>query len=427
MQHGSVARRLSIAVLCLACIVQANGFAQGSREPSVYTLQRAVDQALASNPGIRAAGYAVDIATVRRDLAALPQPMSLQAEAENFLGSGAAGSFDSAETTLQLSKVLELGAKRDRRERLGNARIELAETDRSLTRLDLSAEIARRFIRLVALQEELEIAGQAVALAESALATVRRRVEVGSNSEAELATADVALAHAELERAALLVRIDAARLRLATLWGADEAGELSAEARLFELPVPQTFESLKARISDNPDLLRSVDERRILEAEKRLAETRARADLGLSFGVRRLGETDDTALVFGASLPLGRRQRADAEVSAATTALDELSARTAQRRLDAISVLTGLYAEMHTAYADYIALRDTLLPRSEQAAELYRQGFEVGSFSLLELNRAEQDLLGLRREALAAAERYHTALVDIEQLLGGTYESGVIQ
>ena len=297
MQHGTVSRRMSIAMLCLTSILPAAGFAQAPDEQSVYTLERAIDRALASNPGLRAAGFGVDIETARRDLAALPAAMSIQAEAENFLGSGQAASFDRAETTLQLSRVLERGGKRDLREGLGNARIGLAETDRSLARLDLSAEVARRFIRLVTLQEESTIAAQAVAIAASTLDTVRRRVDVGSNSEAELATAEIALARAELGLSALAARIDSARLRLATLWGADEAGGLTVQARLFELPAPQSLESLTSRISDNPDLLRSIDERRILEAERRLSRARERADLGLSFGVRRLGEADDTALV----------------------------------------------------------------------------------------------------------------------------------
>jgi len=427
MQHGSVSRRLSIAALCLTSVVPVTVFGQVPEEQTGYTLQQAIDEALASNPGIRAAGYEVDIATARRDLAALRAPMSIQAEAENFLGSGQTSSFDSVETTLQLSRVLELGDKRDLREGLGDARIGLAETDRSLVRLDLAAEVARRFIRLAALQEEMQLAVQAVALAESTIVTVRRRVDVGSNSEAELATAEVALARAELELAALEVRIDAARLGLATLWGAESAGALRAQARLYELPAPQPLAALSSRLSGNPDLLRSIDERRILEAEQRLAETRERADLGLNFGVRHLAASGDTALVFGASLPLGRRQRADADVAIASAALGQLGARTEQRRLDAIAVLTGLHAEMRNAYDFYAALRDVLLPRSEDAARLYREGFEVGSFSLLEFNRAQQDLLALRRESLAAAERYHTTLVAIEQLLGGTYESGVIR
>jgi cobalt-zinc-cadmium efflux system outer membrane protein len=427
MQHGRVSRRVSIAALCLTCIYQATGFGQVPDDQSVYTLQRAIDEALVSNPGIRAAGFEVDIATVGRDLAALPAPLSIQTEAENIFGTGSTKSFDAVEATLQLSKVLELGGKRDLRESLGNARIDLAETDRLLARLDLSAEVARRFIRLIAVQEESQIAVQAVALAESTLETVRQRVNVGSNSEAELATAEVALAQAELGLAAMGTRLEFARLSLATLWGAEQAGSLRGQAALFELPEPAPLESLKTRIPDNPDLLRSIDERRILEAERRLAQTRERADLGLSFGVRHLGETDDTALVFGASLPLGRKQRASADVRAASVALDQLDAETAQRRLDAISVLTGLHAEMRTAFDYYVALRDSLLPLSEDAAALYREGFEVGSFSLLEFNRAQQDLLALRREALAAAERYHTTLVDIEQLLGGTYESGVIR
>jgi len=379
------------------------------------------------NPGIRAAGFEIDVATARRDLNALRAPMSVQVEVENFLGSGAAGSFDSAETTLQISRVLELGGKRDLRERLGNARVDLAATNRTLARIDLAAEVARRFIRLVEVQEELLNAEQAVVLAQRTLEIVRRRVEVGSNSAAELATAEIALGKAQVDLAALGVVLDSARLSLATLWGAEEVGALRGQANLLDLPPLQTFESLASRVSSSPDLLRSIDESHILEAERRLAESRHRSDLGLTFGVRRLGETDDTALVFGATLPLGRRARSSADIAASSAAIDQLNAQTQQRRLQVISVLAGLHAEMRNAWEYYRVLRETLVPRSEDAAALYREGFEVGSFSLLEFNRAQQDLLSLRRESLAAAARYHTLLVDIEQLLGGTYGSGVIR
>lgn len=427
MQHGIVSRRLSIATLCLTCFVQVAAFGQQPDGQSVYTLQRAIDEALLSNPGIKAAGFQVDVEQARRELSALPAQMFVQAEIENFLGSGDTNSFDSAEATLQLSRVLELGDKRDLRESLGSARVSLTETSRNLARLDLSAEVARRFIRVIALQEESLAAQQSITLAASTLDIVRQRFDVGSTSEAELATAEIALAQKELAADALEARLEAATLSLATLWGAESAGNLRAQASLFDLPSLASSESLTSRVSGNADLLRSIDERRVLEAERRLAQARDRADLGLSFGVRRLEATDDTALVFGASLPLGRRARSEAEVAASNASLGQLTAETEQRRLDVISVLAGLHAEMRNAYEYFVTLRDSVLPRSEDAAELYREGFEAGRFSLLEFNRAQQDLLTLRREALAAAASYHITLVDIEQLLGGTYESGVIQ
>lgn len=427
MQHESVSRRLSVVALGLISVLPAIGAGQVIADRQVYTLSRAIDEALTSNPGIRAAGFDVEIATARRDLAALPAPMSVQAEAENFLGSGRTSAFDGVETTLQLSTVLELGGKRELRENLGNVRIGLAETDRSLARLDLAAEVARRFIGMVALQEELLIAERAVNVAASTLEIVRRRVAIGSNSEAELATAEIALTQADLGAAALETRIDSAGLSLATLWGADEVVGLHGQADFFDLPALPSLESLKNRIAGNPELLRNFDERRILEAERRLANTRERADLGLNVGLRRLEETNDTALVFGANLPLGRRARSAADVAASSAALDQLAARAEQQRLDVISILAGFHAELQNAYEYHRALQNSLLPRSETAAELYLQGFEQGSFSLLEFNRAQQDRLGLRREALTAAAVYHATLVDIEQLLGGTLESGVIQ
>lgn len=427
MQHGKALRAVMLAALSITgiCPAPANGQVPGDRP--VYSLQRAIDLALSSNPGLRAAGLEIEVARSERDLAALPAAMSIQAEAENFLGTGDLASFDSAETTLQLSRVLELGGKRELRERLGSARVGLAETERDTASLELAAEVARRFIRLVALQEEAEVADQGIGLAQNTLAIVVRGVEIGRNSAAELATAEITLAQAQLARDAIALRLDAAQGSLASLWGAEQQGELYAQAALFDLPALPPLERLQARVADSPALLRTVDERRILEAERQLAESRGRSDLALDFGVRHLAATGDAALVFGASLPLGRRDRARAGVAAAGTSLEQLSAGTAQRRLDLVAALGGLHAELSTAHQSYVAFRDSILPRSEDAARLYREGFELGSVSLLEFNQAQQDHLTLLREALAAAARYHATLVEIEQLLGGTLATGVIQ
>jgi cobalt-zinc-cadmium efflux system outer membrane protein len=395
--------------------------------PSRLSLQQAVGAALRLNPGIRAAGLQIDIAAAQRDVAALPARMSVRAEAENFLGTQETSSFKSAETTLQLTRVLELGGKRELRAGLGDARIGLAETESALARLDLAAKVARRFIHLVALQEAVQIGRQAIALADNTLAIVRQRVDVGRSSEAELATAEIDLALARLDLAAFANQRDAARLALAATWGAEEAEDLEAQADLYALPALPPLDRLRERVPGNPELLGAFEERRILEAERRLVESQRQANPELDFGVRHLAAGDETALVFGVSLPLGSRERSGRALAASSAAVEQLAAETERRRLAVLSALAGLYTEAENAYERYVELRDSLLPRSEEAADLYRQGFELSSFSLLEFSQAQQHPLELRREALDAAARYHQTLVAIEQLLGGTYAAGVLQ
>lgn len=427
---GNRSRRPFGATLVALIVLGAIGenSAHGQAEParvadappaSSLTLGEAIGRALADNPGLRAAGLDVDIARARRDASALPTPLSIGVEVENFGGSDSLGGFDATETTLQLSKAFERGGKRALRAGLGDARVSLAESERRRARLDLAAEVTRRFVRVLVAQARIELAGEAIDIAAETREIVARRVEVGRSSEAELATAEIALAQAELERAGLDSRLESDRVGLATLWGETRADFGSARAELSALPAVEPFEGLRRRIDANPDLVRLVGETRIAEAEQRLAEARRQADLSVGFGLKHLAVPDDTGFTVSVSMPLGSRTRAAPSVAAAAARHERLPEVLEERRLELVAVLFELHEALETARERYRTLAMSLVPRGERAVELYRQGFELGSYSLLELSAAQRELLALRRRALTAAADFHLTLAEIEQLLGG--------
>jgi cobalt-zinc-cadmium efflux system outer membrane protein len=404
-----------------------NGVAFAQAATSTLTLDAAIARALADNPGLRAAGYDVEIARARHDAAALTTPLVVGAEIENFAGTDSLGGFDRSETTLQLSKVLERGDRPSLRSALGDARVALAETESRVARLDVGAEVTRRFVRIVVDQKRLVLAEQATDIARELLGVVERRYEAGRSSEAELATAEIALAQAELERATIERGLDSDRVSLATLWGDTRADFARARGALFELPGVEAFESVQERIAQSPDMLRLASEQRIAEAQQRLAESRRRADLSVAFGLRHLAAPDDTAFTVSASLPLGARSRAVPSISEATAQRARLPEVIAQRRLDLHAVAFELHTAMELARERFVTIEESLIPRSERAVALYRAGFELGSYSLLELTQAQRELLSLRSSALAAASDFHLTLIDIEQLLGGIDLSGASQ
>ena len=101
----------------LGSLPHAGAFAQSS---GALTLTRALQRALAVNPRLTAAEREVGIAAGRRIQAgAIPNP-DLSFELDNALGSGKYRGLDSAETTLQLSQLIELGGKREARVAAGS-------------------------------------------------------------------------------------------------------------------------------------------------------------------------------------------------------------------------------------------------------------------------------------------------------------------
>lgn len=413
-----------VALAAAGAFFHAAAFGQAD---APLTLTEAVDRALLENPGLRAAGLEVDIARARRDQAALATPFAVSAEIENFAGTDTLTGFGASETTLAFAKVLELGDKRALRAELGGDRVALAEAGVMLARVDVAAEAARRFVDVVVGQQRLELARAAIDVANETLAVVRRRVDVGRGSDAELASAEIALAEAELDAAALERLSASDRVSLASLWAEATPDFGVAVADLLALPPVEPFATMRSSLEDNPDLAYLVGEQRVLEAERRVAQARRRADLSLGFGVRYLAAPGDAGLVVSVSMPVGARSRAAPAVAEAAARLARQPDVIEQRRLELTALLFELHQQATLARERYTAIRDTLLPRAERAVGLYQRGFELGSYSLLEVTQAQRALLALRDDALTAAATYHLTLVDVEQLLGGADRPGDTQ
>jgi len=425
-------RRSVPSITVFAVLVAAIGYcsASGGQTPdpaSALSLQEAVARALAANPGLRAAEFDVTVERARRDYAALPTPLRIETEVENFAGSGVASSFGGAEVTLQLGKVIELGGKQRLRTELGDARISLAELDRDIARLNVAAEVARRFVDVVIHQERVTLAQEAIALIVQTNDIVRRRVEVGRTSDAQRMTTEITLAQARLGAERIQSELEAARVSLSTLWAQETPDFSSVAAELYRLPTTVSFADLRQSLENNPELGRFLDAAQIQEAQRRLAESGARPDLLAAAGVRHLGQVDDFGLVFSLSMPIGNARRAGPGVAEAQARLDQSPMNAEQRRLELSATLFGFFQQLSNARSEYMVLSDELLPQAEEAARLYQQGFELGSQTLLELNQAQNQLVALQVDQLAAASTFHRTLIEIDYLLGGTDPSGVSQ
>ena len=98
-----------------------------------------------------------------------------------------------------------------------------------------------------------------------------------------------------------------------------------------------------------------------------------------------------------------------------------------QRQLGVQAALFGFYQTLLARRSELNTLRDEIIPEAERAVQFYERGFELGSYSLLELTAAQERLLALRSEALDAAASFHLTLIEIESLLGSISPGGALQ
>ena len=154
------------AVFALAVPVATQ--AEPSRPSGTLTLSRALQRAVAANPKLAAADRDIGIAAGKRIQAgAIPNP-ELSFELDDAFGTGQYRSLDSAETTLAISQLIELGGKRDARVAAGSAELEAARWERAAVRLEILSDTAVAFFNVLGGQRKVQILRRADRLARAA-------------------------------------------------------------------------------------------------------------------------------------------------------------------------------------------------------------------------------------------------------------------
>ncbi len=402
-------------LLLFVATVRANPSADGAD----VSLNDAIARALERNPALLAFGYQLEAQQGRVLQSGLRPNAELHLSVQDALGSGAFEGLDAAETTLSLAWVLERG-KRERRTDAARAELSLLEADAAIHRLDAAAETARRFLDSLANQEQLVLGDAAVRLAEQTVTNVGRRVRAGGTPEADLARAEAELARLRLRHGHLEHELLSSNRRLAAQWGDTRPDFSRVRGDARELPSPGSFASLVARLDDNPNVARYLSERRLREAELRLAEAEARPDWVLDAGVRRFEQPDEHALIAGITIPLTLRNRNQGRIAEARARLALADADRVATRVRVETQLFALYQELRHSLHRAATLRDDVLPRVEQALADTERAYAAGRYGYFELRVVQAEVLTARTALIEASIDAHRNVIEIERLTGAT-------
>lgn len=426
LRSGMAATMLLLATVAGPCLAQeAPASVPYAADPAaspvgILTLRQAL--ALAANTHPRLAGhrFALDAATARQDHAALRNPLQLGIEVENIGGTGGTRFIGDTETTLSLGTVLDLEDKRGRR--MDVARQERAQvlSEQDAEKIDILAEVTRRFTDVVVNQELLTLARRQETMAGRALDAAGTRAKAAKALPGEVARAQVSVTQARLVRLRAEQELHSARLLLAEAWeDRDPRFELAA-AKLLDLPEPLPVSTIQARMERNPDLLRFASERRTLEARTLLAESARTPDLTVSAGIRRLEGQNGQAFVMSLSMPLGAASRAEPGIREARAATGLALARERAARTSLYNMLASLHAGMERARQALRLLQEEATPKARIAIADIEEGYKAGRLSLLELTEANRQLVELEQAMINEAADYHRLAIEAERLTGQT-------
>lgn len=396
----------------------------GPVEPNgAIMLPQALSLALMHNPELRAFSWEVRAAEARALQAGLRPNPELEVEVEGVGGTGDRSGFDGAETTIQLSQLIELGDKRAKRVKLTSLEEEISRKDYEAKRLEVFTQVGKAFVETLAAQERLSLSNDMLQLSEELVATVSQRVDAGKDSPLEKTKATVVLANTKVRQQQAQRNLEFARRRLAATWAGASPRFEKAQGRLEPVrPVPQVDE-LMDLTDGNPDVVRSaltVDKQKTaLDLEK----AKSVSDVTLNGGLQRFEETNDNAVVFGFAVPLPVSDRNQGGRLEATYNLAKAKEEHRAARNTIQVELADACRSASNAYAEAVELQRNVLPSAESVFEASKEGYTQGKLDYLNLLDAQRTLFEAKVQFIDALVSYHTAIADLERLIGQDFNA----
>jgi cobalt-zinc-cadmium efflux system outer membrane protein len=408
-------RACLIAGLLIFNGLQSHALAQNN-EPSL-SLKQAITKTLTQNPQLHQFTVKREGIVGNRQSADLRPALTLGLQVENVAGSGELADLQSAETTIALSSVIELGGKRASRLAVSDAQIQTVDYKRQAFTLDVLGELTAAFILGLEIQEHIALAREGRELAAKTLTIVKRRSQQGAATESEALRAAAALSRAQLQWEAMELRRQQVAIKLAAFWGETSPQWLQLEGDLYNFGRSSAYASLYERAQESPAIAIYANETRLKNAELALAKTQSTVDLSWQLGIRRFEASGDTAFTAGVSVPLFSGSRNRGAVTSARAAQNEV----VYERQTALLKLHVQLFEAHSQRQQHVeavkVFRETIIPDLNAALIATQQAYERGRYSYQETITAQNELLDAKRSLIehAAAASLNQAI--IEQLI----------
>ncbi|AYJ84792.1 TolC family protein (plasmid) [Sphingomonas paeninsulae] len=394
-----------LAVSGCASIAQAQSTDPAHTGPSL-TLDKALDLAGATSPSIQVASAGIRSTDAARTIAGLRPNPSIVTQTENVTGSGQYRGLRSAETTVGLELPVELGGKRSARIAVAGARGQRAVIAAAVARADVRLAVTQSYIEAIAAERRLTTAGEQSGIATGALRAARVRVKAGRASPMEEQRAEVVRINAEaaVERATRTQEV--ARGNLARRIGQPITGKLDlawfdrvsgyGPTQLIDPGSTLTMTAARADVAT-------------ADAQVGLARSQRIPDIRLSAGARRLAATNDTAAVFGVSIPFPIFNNGSAAIAQARAERDQSDAMSRVIAIETAQAIAASEAEVANAAMTALTASGPALVAAQEAARIARIGYREGKFGQLDLLDAERTLSEIRAAAIDALAAYHDA------------------
>lgn len=408
-------------IIWLFILIYSMSNLYGQIENQKITLNEAVETALKNNPNLTVYEYEIESLEKQKLQAGLIPNPEVGFEAENFLGGKDLSGLKGSEFTLSASQLFELGGKRSSRIDLAESEVTSVKGELELRKLELIANVKETFFNLYKIAKQVELQKQFIKLNEEILSTITKRVEAGRTSPAEESKVKVALINSRIELDRLQRQSLSASSKLSSILGTTTK-QYEPVIDLYEniLPPPDR-ENVIDSLEQIP-LINLIEYERDLRAAKlELEKSQAVPDLTVSGGVRYLNELKTNSFVAGISLPLPFFNRNQGNIQSAEVLLRQVDEIKKARVLSVISTINSSFNNLLSAYNNASRLKEEIIPESENAYDITRQGYLQGRFAFIDLLDAQRTLFDTEAQYLLELSEYYKSLIEIESQTGRTF------
>lgn len=398
---------------CLGFDAQGPAFAS----TNVLTLEDALRLALENNPELHASSGRIDAASGRAYQAKRWSNPELTLSAEDWPLNGGRG-FPDSKQTMGMAQTIPFPGKKKLEFQVGASGVRVSEAELSLRRLELVRDVKTAFYQVLAAERLVEVAGELVKVAESSAATARKRVAAGAAADQELLRAEIPLEQARTEWAGFQRDLAAARQTLALLLGRPDLSEAPVSGVLADSASLALLDQGPGQwLASHPSVVAAKAGRDRAELELRRARLEPYPDVRMEVSGGRIGESGQSIIQLGVSVPLpiidrakGKKQEAQANVRIAEA--DQVVIE--QRLLRAWATASK---QFRTALEQVTTYRERILPKANEALRLVRTGFEQGKFGFIDLLDTQRTTAEVRLAYERKLLELNIAQAELESLL----------
>jgi cobalt-zinc-cadmium efflux system outer membrane protein len=382
---------------------------------SVYSLQQALEIAMAQSPSVMIAKAQEDaaVATITTAKSYLNPQLEFGAGPSRYR----AGTNQTKDNWgVALSQTLEFTDVRKARRESAESGAKTAGLTGDLIRLELKVRVKNAFYNVLQKQEVLKLVEADQQLLQTIRDRVKLKTDIGESPKYELIKAETEYLAAQRDFQAALVRVVEAKALLKGLVGSglNNDFELSGQLPLSEA-LPR-LDALRDQVAQSPYLQQVRAAAEIADAKLKLEESLRNPGLTLKAGI----EQDPDLLQYrlGVAIPLPLWTNREGQIAEASANIRQAQAQLGDREL-------GLSRDLETAYQRYLiaqgqvsAFESGLLEQAEAVLKVAEAAYKFGERGILEYLDAQRTYRSVRKDYLAARYDYVAAMLEIERLIG---------